>query len=290
MIAMFSRLLFPVELSDTSEKMFCAVQELVTAGVRDITLFHVVSHQDAEADAKVLPYGREVLEDWTRRLRWVGVPRVFPLLSVGIPWEEIVEEARQGEYSVILMGSKGKGMIQELLLGKETENVLRHTNRPLLIMRLNIVETADERSCALVSARLFKHILYATDFSDDAKKCLPYLEQMVAAEPEELTIVHIQDLRSLGSAMKAQMAEYNLRDAKRLEELKARFTGLGYRTIDTILRTGDAITDLLAILRERKPSLLVLGAKGRTNVPAMVLGRVSESLIHQGEGHVLVVR
>lgn len=290
LIGMFSRLLFPVELSGNTEKMFCALQEMVSAGVKEVTLLHILGRQEAERDPGMVPYAERVLADWKVRLERVGVPSVISMVIKGIPWVEIVEEAKRKDYSAILMGSRGKGMLQQMFLGNETENVLHYGTRPLLILRLQIVETIDERSCALAQGRLFQHVLYATDFSEDAKKCIPYLESMARASPERITLVHIQDLRSLGYATEAQMATFNLRDTERLECLKRQFTALGCRNVNTILRTGNAITELLDIIREGKVTLLVMGAKGRTNVPAMTLGGVSETLIRRGDCHVLVVR
>ncbi|MDH7593462.1 MAG: universal stress protein [Methanomicrobiales archaeon] len=287
---MFSRLLFPVELTGNTEKMFCALQELVTAGVKEITLLHILGRQEAERDPGMVSYAEGVLSDWRVRLERVGVPRVISMVTKGIPWVEIVEESRRKDYSVILMGSRGKGMLQQMFLGNETENVLHYGTRPLLIIRLHIVEAIDERSCALARERLFQHVLYATDFSEDAKKCIPYLESMARASPERVTIVHIQDLRSLGYATEAQMAAFNLRDTERLEGLKRQFNALGCRHVNTILRTGNAITELLRIIHEEGVTLLVMGAKGRTNVPAMTLGGVSETLIRRADCHVLVVR
>lgn len=290
LIEMLSRLLFPVELSGNTERMFCALQELVMAGVKKVTLLHVVGRQEAERDPKMIPYAERVLEEWMGRLERVGVPGLTIKVVKGIPWVEIVEEAKRGDYSAILMGSRGMGMLQQMFLGNETENVLHYGTKPLLILRLNIVESVDERCCALAHERLFQHVLYATDFSEDAKKCIPYLESIGRAYPEALTIVHIQDLRSLGYASETQMATFNQRDSERLESLRRQFLSQGYRRVNTILRTGNAIMELLEILREGRITLLVIGAKGRTNVPAMTLGGVSETLIRRGECHVLVVR
>ncbi len=111
-------------------------------------------------------------------------------------------------------------------------------------MRLQILESRGVPACRLSADRLFKRILYATDFSEDALLCVPCVAGMAAARPDELIVAHIQDTRRLGGVTEEQLAEFNRRDAERLGALKGQFERAGFGTVTTVLRTGDAINEL----------------------------------------------
>jgi nucleotide-binding universal stress UspA family protein len=287
---MFATILFPVDLSGTTERMFCAVRELVGAGAGEVVLFHVVEKREAEADPGAVEYARGVLEGWSRSLEAAGTPAVWSDVAVGTPWMEIVDRASRDQASVILIGSRPTGALRRRFLGNETENVLHQSNCPVLILKLNLIEPVDGATCMLARDRLFKRVLFATDFSADSERCIPFVEQMARAHPEDLIVVHIQDLRTLGYASAPQMEEFNRRDTRRLAELKQRFAAQGYEKVTPILKTGNAISELLAIIAATDPTLVVMGAKGRSKAAAMMLGGVSETVVHAAESHVLVVR
>jgi len=287
---MLPAILFPIEISGSSETLISAAEEIILAGVERITLLHVVRPEEALADPTLIEYAHTILEEWRARLVKCRPTAVEPRVAVGIPWITIVDTAARERFSCILIGSHGKGLIQRMYLGKEAETILHSATVPVFIIRLSIVRSGDASTCTLANEQIFRRILYAVDFSDDSKKCIPFLEQMADADPGELIIVHIQDTRRLGYASPELMAEFNRRDTQRLEELQNHFQALGFRRVTTILRTGNAITELLDILQGKDVSLLMVGAKGRTNMSLMTLGGVSQTLVHRSPTHVFIAR
>lgn len=63
-----------------------------------------------------------------------GVAYVSLKVREGVPWEEIVEEARTG-YDMIIMGHKGLTGISRMLVGSVAENVTRYAPCPVTIVR-----------------------------------------------------------------------------------------------------------------------------------------------------------
>ena len=51
----------------------------------------------------------------------------------GIPYEEIIKEAKKND--LIVMGSKGKSALDRILIGSVSEKVLRHTPSHVMIIR-----------------------------------------------------------------------------------------------------------------------------------------------------------
>jgi len=56
-------------------------------------------------------------------------------LKEGRPADVIVETAEEGEYSMIVMGSRGLGIVQEMVLGSVSREVVEKCKRPILIVK-----------------------------------------------------------------------------------------------------------------------------------------------------------
>ena len=64
----------------------------------------------------------------TRRERWL-------LVSEGDPAWEIVRIAEDRDVDLVVVGARGLGTLERLLLGSVSEAVLHHAGRPVLIVR-----------------------------------------------------------------------------------------------------------------------------------------------------------
>jgi nucleotide-binding universal stress UspA family protein len=51
------------------------------------------------------------------------------------PWEAIVEHAEKSHCDLLVMGSHGRSGLASLFLGSETQDVLKHTKIPVLVVR-----------------------------------------------------------------------------------------------------------------------------------------------------------
>lgn len=56
-------------------------------------------------------------------------------LKVGNPAEEIIAAADEGDVDLIVVGSTGAGRAVRFLLGSVSDRVVRHANRPVMVVR-----------------------------------------------------------------------------------------------------------------------------------------------------------
>jgi nucleotide-binding universal stress UspA family protein len=61
-------------------------------------------------------------------------------------------------------------------------------------------------------------------------------------------------------------------------------------SVTTIVVSGHAAQEILKRLREGRHDLLVMGTRGLGRVGSALLGSVSQAVLHEAEGPVLVVR
>ncbi|GAO01477.1 universal stress protein family protein [Anaeromyxobacter sp. PSR-1] len=68
------------------------------------------------------------------RLRDLGATIVRIALPYGAPKVEIAQRAEQGFYSLIVMGTQGRGSVGALLLGSVSYHTVHHATVPALLV------------------------------------------------------------------------------------------------------------------------------------------------------------
>jgi nucleotide-binding universal stress UspA family protein len=161
-------------------------------------------------------------------------------------------------------------------------------------------------SCSLLllltarEVKMFRKVLYPTDFSDVAGKAMGYLKQLKDAGTEEVVILHVVDARYIHRNLHIPM-HYALKDFSELEEkyaieaqdaantLAETLTEMGFE-VKVRIERGIPFKEILRVESEEDVSLIVIGSHGRSNVEEMLLGSVSEKVIRKAKKPVLVVK
>ncbi|MDD1677999.1 MAG: universal stress protein, partial [Methanomicrobiales archaeon] len=216
-------ILFPVDIDESTEVLLPSARQMREMGVGEVRLLHVVHPIDALAVPDLIDQRQEILRTYRHKLIDFGIPIVRGEVVIGTPWVEIAERARSTDIAFVLMGSQGKGLLQRIFLGSQTENVLYHTNRSLFILRLHM----EGDQYRLAQEQLFTHILYATDLSDGSRRGIPLLERM-AHSSGQLTIAHVEDVRHLEYASPDTLQEMRTRADKELGAFKEKFLERGF--------------------------------------------------------------
>jgi nucleotide-binding universal stress UspA family protein len=137
---LFAHILFPTDFSDTAEVAFAYLETMVSAMNCQVTLLHV---QNGDRPAPHLEHRLQALRDLdaTRLQRlqlWLeersGATKVGMELVQGSPGDEVVKMAKAKGCSLILMGTQGKGITRELLMGSVARQVVRHAAQPVLLI------------------------------------------------------------------------------------------------------------------------------------------------------------
>ncbi|WP_348304832.1 universal stress protein [Methanothrix sp.] len=129
----FARVLFPTDLSQTSEVALSFLKSL--EGIGEIVLLNVVSkgETDEEIEANVaLAKGR--IEEIAQNLKMSGM-QVSSKVVVGQPTEVIRSEAEKEDVSLIAISSQGASAIKKGRIGSTAYDVANSASRPVLILR-----------------------------------------------------------------------------------------------------------------------------------------------------------
>ncbi len=282
---MLNKLLFPVVFTEEIEQIIGCIAGLSKNGLKEVTLLHVINISNVmEANYTGEKIEEELLFRWKKFLEEYNLTVNYKII-IGIPWIEIVDYAERNDFSFILIGSHGSTFLDKFLLGSVAERVVQHSKKPVLIYKLK----KNVQSKGLFCSDIFKKILYCTDFSYSSEKCIPYIEKMLGSRNQELIILHVQDMRNLRHVDPSKIDEFNKIDLERLENLKQHFEKVGYKKVMTLLTTGYSITEILNYSTTEEPSIIVIGKKGKTNLKEMLLGGVSQTLIHKSNHSIFLV-
>jgi nucleotide-binding universal stress UspA family protein len=136
------RVLVPLDGSDCSENIIPKVEELASnlkAGIclLRVAFVHTFPGADStEAEVKVVREAEKYLQGVESRLKAKGFD-VDTHVRYGDDVEEILDHAAHKEIDLIAMSNYGHRGVKRFLLGSVAERVLRHTPKPVFLVRCN---------------------------------------------------------------------------------------------------------------------------------------------------------
>ena len=160
-----------------------------------------------------------------------------PLIVEGDPVDTILEQAEDGKYDMIVLGSHGYSYLKGFLLGTVHAKVLHNANKPVLIVR---------------DFREIKKVLVAYRGSSCDQQALEFIAPLLARKKPEITLLHVQET---GRRETEEFAEICLTTG--YETLRT----LGHEPLTKNLR-GDFVDEILKEVRGSLYDLIVLGAYG----------------------------
>lgn len=143
---------------------------------------------------------------------------------------------------------------------------------------------------------MWKHILYATDFSETAENAFPHALTLAVLSGSRLTLLHgrvpLQDDPNNPRFHFPELEEIYSRAesiAGELLEEKEKKTG-DIEVQPTVARGIDADSVILTTARDSEADLIVMGTHGRRGLDQLVLGSVAHSVIQKSPVPVFTVR
>jgi nucleotide-binding universal stress UspA family protein len=137
------------------------------------------------------------------------------------------------------------------------------------------------------------HILFPTDFSNNAKRALPFAAAIAQRTQAKLTLFHAsQDTMDFAPSFETTKEETIDQADKYFNELiselreEEKFNDLN---ISTILQSGQPTTSLLNTIAEHKTDLVVMGTKGATGDRNVLMGSVTTNIIKKSAVPVLAI-
>jgi len=204
----------------------------------------------------------------------------------GRPATALLEEAAALQPDVLVIGTRGHGPLASILLGSVSAEVVDHAPCPVLVARGSAVHG----------------LVVAVDGSESAQRAVATLAAWPVLRTFPTRVVAVT-VPPPNWAISVEATFYpswvQLRDdavtAQRDELAKVatgtcdQLTRAGF-AVSVDVREGDPAAQLIKAAQEAKADLIVVGSRGLSALPRLVLGSVARSIVLHAPVSVLVVR
>jgi nucleotide-binding universal stress UspA family protein len=139
-------ILIPVENFSEDQEVITEAVEIAKKFDSKITLFHVDNAQmlvsrlqyEAYIDREMFTEKldtKEIQDKLKNKYKEQGVSNIETKELVGDPASEIINEADEGDYDLVIMRTHGMGATKRFMLGSVTNKVVHHIKKPILVVR-----------------------------------------------------------------------------------------------------------------------------------------------------------
>ena len=271
------RIIAPVDFSPTSYQALLAASRLAKKLSAPLHVIHVIRipvlGEEATDTSSVLDVqlqwvdlAKKKLQEWVDAPEFEGVDIVTEV-SLGDPALVISREAEKINAELIVMGTKGTGMWEGVLLGSVAERLVRTSEIPVL----TISELPEDWSV--------NKIIFASNFYGESvpafKRIRPLL-QALEAEVKLLKVVTPGFFETTKVSRK-MMADF---------QEKVGWTGNSCHQINA----RSVEEGILEFAEQEEADLLVLATHGRSGISHFIYGSKTEEVIHETSKPVLSVR
>ena len=204
----------------------------------------------------------------------------------GRPATAIIDRARDMRADLIVVGSRGHGTIESMLLGSVSAEVIDQAPAPVLVARGSRIERVvlgwDGSSYASLAADLLRTWPI---FAGSAVRVVSVADVEVpwwTGFPEGGSLELMPIYHEAANASRSQHDQL-------ARDMTAELQGAGL-SAEADRREGDAATEILAAASASDADLIVIGTHGRTGFPRLVLGSVARNVLQHATCSVLIVR
>ena len=133
---------------------------------------------------------------------------------------------------------------------------------------------------------MFKRIIWATDGSERADQALPYAKALAAGG--SLLVLHCEELLFGRVGVYPPLADDQLEEKIRKQVAKARSEGVK-TTFQQVMGSQHAADAIADVARETGADLVVVGSHGYSAIAGLLLGSVTQQLLHVAPCPVLAI-
>lgn len=299
------RILMPTDFSECAEAALDRALALAKEHGAELHVLHVVELHALEMVG--IGHGFPALEEVHSRLEALARTELGERLKAkgetsvlvieeairrGVaPAPTVSEYAREYGIDLIVIGTHGRRGLRRWLLGSVTEELVR--TAPCPVLTIPGTQSADAADSGFSA---FDHMVVAFDFSTDSDHALDVARAMIG-DDGRIDVVHVipppihpemyAPLAGVSPALDVGALRGEVE--RRLVDAIARVTGPDVTVAPHVVE-GHPASALTEFADHSEADLIVLGSRGLTGLPHLLLGSVSAGVIRAAAIPVLIVR
>ena len=271
------RILVPIDFSKYSEEALKVAAQIARKNKSEIILLHLLElpHQGGDAISngtsipEIMFYKNAAignLEDLMDADYLKGIYVSEATKFEKVP-EGILEVSKTNQVDLIVMGSHGTSGFEELLIGSNTEKVVRSSDIPVLVVKRN---AGDFRA---------KNLVFASDFSKEIRKPFQKMLEFAKIFDSNLYLVMICTPSSFRTT---QVAE------KIMHDFVADFDMENYST--HVYNDANIEKGIFNFANSVEADLIAIGTHGRTGLSHFFNGSIGEDVANHSKRPIITFK
>ncbi|NJM26071.1 MAG: universal stress protein [Bacteroidia bacterium] len=274
------KILVPTDFSKPAQTAVDVAAEIAQKAGAEIILLHVVeeatgdsfnvmgeagydSVEDKLFTIRIIERAKKLLEKAAADLKAKNV-KVRPELRMGTPFHGMRTIITDHKVDLVVMGTSGRSQIEEMIIGSNTEKVVRHSNCPVLTIHKKPGKID------------FKDIVYATSMSKDEE----IFSRIIRATQKLYdSTIHLVRINTPGNFQRDAVVRKYMADFAKKLQLK-NFTINVFNDVteeEGIIYFADSIN----------ADIIAMATHGRTGFAHVLAGSIAEDVVSHAKRPVL---
>ena len=281
-------ILHPTDFSECARRALTVAVYLAVSRRATLHVFHALLLHDDDPTVELPEMAAYVDQAQVHAEAWIDHAPAGRLdlrteVGRGIDAHEAMMDALERTAAdLVVMGTHGRSGVRKLLMGSQTDKMLRHAPCHVLTTRADAKLPGPGQD--------FRRILVPVDFSIHSRRALQAARELAAESGGRITLTHV---------MSTVVPTHYAASVDTSFELDPRLLSAAERTlrewaagddVDTVLAEGLASMEIDRIAREVDADLIVMGTRGLTGLEHVLVGSVTERVCRSASTPVLVVK
>ncbi len=274
------KIIVPTDFSKPSQLAIDVAADIARKANAELVLLHVIEEVtggsfNVEGEAmygdtenklftvRLIDRARKQLEKQATDQKLSGI-KVKQLLRLGTPFHGIQTIITEQKADLVVMGTSGRGQLEEMIIGSNTEKVVRHAHCPVLTVQKKPAKSE------------FKNIVYATSLNTDEDVFSRIVRKTQQMYDSTIHLVHINTPGNFQRdiVVRKSMQEF----AKRLQ--------LKNFTIN-IFNDNTEEEGIIYFADYVNADLIAMATHGRTGFAHVISGSIAEDVVSHSKRPVL---
>src|SRR5690606_19184453 len=267
-------ILVPFDVSEEAQYVFDLAQQLVEMARCKLKFVHIIESPTTQRfstmgemnlDSAQLNqvYMIELVDKRKRQLEELqrlheNKPYDFSSkVLFGNPYAGISSEISDIKADLVVMGSKGSSGLEELLIGSNTEKVVRHSLAPVITVKQPI------------NAESIKKIIFASDFSEENRDVIQRIKSLQELLGAELSLVKINTPSFFETSKDSKI------------KIEAFVANHGFTNTQVVIYNSTSEEDgIIEYAEEINADMIAMATHGRTGFMHLLSGSIAEDVVN----------
>ncbi|MCU0631794.1 MAG: universal stress protein [Methanolinea sp.] len=285
---MFSRILFPTDFSEYAAKTLECIAGF--PGARDVILLHVIKETwsprgGGEIGGALFHNEKNTLREEKHHLETLGENlRVTSVVKISSDTAgAIIQAAEENNVSLIVIGARGKGTMEGILLGSVSNAVLRRSRTSVLIMRHKITRSLEGKKYEMFCPMILSKVLCPVDFSR-------FSENAIAVVNATHGVGEVILLYVVSRGETEEEIENCYAKAKdRIEAIQSRLAAQGINS-RAMVRKGNPASEITKVAEEEDVSVIWMSSVGKGWFRELLIGSTADAVAVNARRPVIIIR